>query len=122
MSKKEITSEAMSNMAKSYQELEKELLVRKEYINKTKPNTMRNNFVDPAELPLNRNKPEEKDDCSTGSVEHRPLGVVRDGFKKASFSNLAAEGILNQSQPIMHPSKQNRPDSRLYDDKVMSFG
>lgn len=125
VSKKDLTSEAMSNMAKSYQELEKELLVRKEYINRTNPSALRNNYVDPSELPFNRTKPDEPDDLSTGSVEHRPLGVVRDGFKKASFSNLVAENALNLSQPITNSNYSNRrPESKtkLYDDKIMSFG
>lgn len=124
LSKKEITSEVMSNMAKTYQELEKELLVRKEFINRANPSAMRNNFLDPAELPFSRTKPEEPDDLSTGSVEHRQIGVVRDGFKKASFSNLAVDNVLNQSQPLTHSNKHQRPDSKnkLYDDKIMSFG
>jgi len=52
-------------------------------------NVMRNNFVDSKDLPFQRTKPEEVDQMSAGSAEHKHLGVVREGFKKASFTNLS---------------------------------
>lgn len=44
---------------------------------------MRNNFIDSAAI-----SKKESEQLSIGSAEHKPLGVVREGFKKASFSNL----------------------------------
>lgn len=89
LSKHEATSTSLSGMAKTYQDIEKELLGRRDFISNTSSNVMRNNFVDPHELPFNKTKPEEHDQLSVGSTEHKHLGVVREGFKKASFSNLA---------------------------------
>ncbi len=76
-------STASANVSKTYQELEKELLVQKNYINQNV--VMRNNFIEPVEP---RKKSVDPDQLSMGSVEHKPLGVVREGFKKASFSNI----------------------------------
>jgi hypothetical protein len=50
-----------------------------------KANIMRNNFVDPHDH--QRVRPEEYDRVSVGSAEQKPLGVVREGFKKASIGD-----------------------------------
>ena len=47
---RDLNPTSLSNLTKTYQELEKELQVRKEQMNKA--NILRNNFIDPSELPL----------------------------------------------------------------------
>lgn len=84
--------------------------MQKNYINNT--GVMRNNFVDPVEL---RSKIEDPDQLSLGSVEHKHLGVVREGFKKASFSNIGTvkdQPLPTQSQPIAANARNQKSEGQ----------
>jgi hypothetical protein len=86
---------------------------------------MRNNFVDSAQASYKK----ESDNLSVGSAEQKPLGVVREGFKKASFSNIGTE--YERSSVQQNNSKISRPQTsetsaKQYptseDAHVLSFG